>query len=144
VIENGYGVFFVDTKGDSIDKLLPLIPQKRFDDGDVILLDLGELAKQGRYIGLNPITLTDADRTLQIFKMRWEIPPAYANLENTLRNVLLTLAYNGLTIEEIPELLENVLFRKRCVDRLPQTHVWNKVRKYWEKDYNTLPPSLQR
>src|SRR5947209_6203705 len=58
-IKNGHGLLFVDTDGDSINKLLPHIPTGRMKD--VILLDLEELAKQARYIGLNPVTLTDVD-----------------------------------------------------------------------------------
>src|SRR2546421_8057175 len=103
--KNGHGLLFIDTDGDSSNQLLLNIPQERMND--VILLDLVELGKRGRFIGVNPVTLADADRTMQIFKMRWKIGSETPRLENTLRACLLTLAYNKLTIAEIPVLLHN-------------------------------------
>jgi hypothetical protein len=145
-IVNGHGGVFFDVEGDSITDLLPHIPQERLQD--VLLLDLVELAKQGRFIGINPLAgndiPSDVDRAVQIFKMLWEIGPETPRLENTLRQCLLTLAYNGLTIAEIKSLLQDAAFRKQCVDRLPHTYVWNKVRGYWEDDYNKLPLHFQR
>src|SRR5438876_12303709 len=60
-IQNGHGGLFVDVDGDSIDELLPRIPQERMKD--VLLLDFAELAKMGRYIGINALAAlkTDAD-----------------------------------------------------------------------------------
>src|SRR5204862_5591059 len=108
--------------GDSIDQVLPRIPQERMQD--VILLDLAELAKVGRYIGVNPLPAlnketdvdTDAaiDRYMHVFKLLWNIGKDTPRLENTLRASLLTLAINGLTIAEMPFLLRDKDFRKRC------------------------------
>src|SRR6266700_2951930 len=58
-ILNGHGGLFIDVDGDSINELLPRIPQERMED--VILLDLAELAKMGRYIGINPLAALKTD-----------------------------------------------------------------------------------
>src|SRR5947199_2097027 len=60
-IQNGHGGLFVDVDGDSIDELLPRIPQARFDSGDVILFDFAMLAKLGCYIGINPLSAIRKD-----------------------------------------------------------------------------------
>lgn len=144
-ILNGHGLLFIDVEGDSIDDLLPHIPQERMDD--VILLDLVELGERGRYIGINPLfgvkTSRDVDRYMQIFKSLWNIGPETPRLENTLRALLLTLAYCKLSISEIPALFRDAAFRGRCVASIPSSLATDWVRWYWQNDFNKLNAHLQ-
>src|SRR6266700_4346744 len=141
-ILNGHGGMFIDVDGDSINALLPRIPEERMQD--VILLDPGS---DDRYVGINPLagvqSSRDSDRVIQIFKRLWNIGPETPNLENTLRACLLTLWYNKKTIAEMHLLLRDEVFRQACIASLPSSISSEWVRWYWEQDFGKWYKHIQ-
>ncbi|MEV0537087.1 hypothetical protein [Kitasatospora sp. NPDC050463] len=97
----GAGLAYVDPKGDSIGRVLDLVPPKRLDD--VMLFDVTDLE---RPTGFNALAGSRPDRTAgqlmlvfdQLFGFSASTPRAY----DVLRNTLMSLATCGHTIIEVP------------------------------------------
>src|SRR5439155_11359385 len=100
---------------------------------DVVLLDF---SIRDRFIGINHLAAEeDIERYIELFKRLWNIGPETPNLENTLRASLLTLQYNNLTLDKMPDLLRDKVFRASCIANIPTTLPASFVRDFWEKGF---------
>jgi hypothetical protein len=75
----------------------------------------------------------------ELLKHRWHLESLGARTEEALRNALLLLAENGLTLLELAPLLVNPSFRAWCVE-----HARNEeTRRYFELRYDALSSAMQ-
>jgi len=138
-IENGHGLAFIDPHGDSVEKILELIPKERLEH--VIYFDPSDI---DRPLGLNLLEYDIhkpeqktflANETINIFKKLWkDIPEAFGPMfEQYMRNALLLIMddpNSGSTLLEVPKVLADAEFRKF---KLSKTN--NQVVKdFWEKE----------
>lgn len=98
--------------------------------------------------GLNPLELqTDeeheafgrASELAAILRARWNVDAFGPRSEELLRNVLYTLAANGLTLVEAPALLTVPAFRARLVARLPSPE----IAAYWRDRFEPLSEAMK-
>lgn len=74
-----------------------------------------------------------------ILKRRWGLEHFGARTEELLRNALLVLAANGLTLVELARLLTDAVFRAICLSRVTNED----VRAYFESRYDGLSDAQQ-
>src|SRR6266487_2361709 len=131
-VKNGKCLIYIDVDNRSIHDLLTRIPKERMKD--VVLVDFSD---RRRFIGINYLSSErDIERCIELLKRLWNITPETPNLENTLRASLLTLQFNNLTLDRMPDLLRDKAFRASCMARIPHTLDALFVREFWEKDFN--------
>src|SRR6266487_1205172 len=131
-VKNGKCLIYIDVDNRSIHDLLTRIPKERMKD--VVLVDFSD---RRRFIGINYVSSErDIERCIELLKKLWHITPETPNLENTLRASLLTLQFNNLTLDRMPDLLRDKAFRASCMGRIPHTIDALFVREFWEKDFN--------
>lgn len=133
-IRRGFGVCYMSINFDVFPELLSRIPASRRPD--VILLDVRETSHA---VGINPLHCPDLSRrdqvvskAMHIFKRLWDIGPHTPQLENVLRKSLYTLIYHGLTLAEMPLLLQDKTYRDRLVASLPEEGTWYHIKAFWE------------
>jgi hypothetical protein len=137
-MERGDGLAFFDPHGDAIRDLTDLVPKHRIND--VVLFDITD----PNPLGYNPLAgdpykvmsrmMAAADGLFDVYRM-----PRTADL---LRNVILTLAYNGRTLIDVSALLEvgaeGQALRREFAAKTPNASVQN----YWRR-YGGLKPGEQ-
>lgn len=98
--------------------------------------------------GLNPLELRRDDvrevfsrvsELTGILRARWGVEVFGPRSEELLRNVLYTLAINGLTLVEAPPLLTLAAFRKRLTSELPSAD----IQSYWRDRFEPLSDSMK-
>ena len=75
----------------------------------------------------------------QILRQRWHLDVFGARTEELLRNSLLVLSENGLTLVELAPFLTNAAFRTSCLHRARHAD----VRAYFEGRYNAASEAMQ-
>ena len=146
-MDNGHGVFFLDPHGDAVEDLLKRIPARRQDD--VIILDPSD----ERYsFGMNLLTCPDPDNMTQrsrTFAQAIDIfRKLFANIQTEELDILLNqylrnsffplIANQGLTILEIPLLLEDKQLRNRL---LQHPAIRPEVKRFWHTKFDGLSPT---
>src|SRR5579872_2584297 len=125
-ISFGRGFLFFDLHGDATPVLLQLLAQKertaREDlSARVIIIEPGDPEFS---VGLNILEPTAAQHSFVqiaefagLLKQRWHLDSFGARTEELLRNSLLLLSENSLTLLELAPLLTDDAFRARCLQR---------------------------
>jgi hypothetical protein len=137
-MQRGDGLAYFDPHGDAVKELLDLVPKHRIND--VVLFDIADINP----VGYNPLSgdpyramgrmMAAADGLFDIYRM-----PRTADL---LRNVILTLAYNGRTLADVSAFLdissEGKALRRKLAAGTPNDSVQN----FWQR-HNEKSPSEQ-
>jgi hypothetical protein len=123
-ISSGRGFLFFDLHGDATPILLQLLAQQE----QIIRQDLStkliviEPGDPEFSVGLNVLESTGAQHSFvqigefaQLLKQRWHLDSFGARTEEVLRNSLLLLSENGLTLLELAPLLTDDAFRAQCL-----------------------------
>ena len=119
-IENGKGLAFIDPHGDSVEKILGIIPAERIED--VIYFNPADIE---RPTGLNMLEYDPAhpeqktflaNEMINIFKRLWpDVPEGFGPMfEQYMRNALLLVMddpESGSTLLEVPKVLADAEFR---------------------------------
>jgi len=141
-VERGAGVCVIDPKGDLADDVLHRIPRER--EQDIVFLDP---LKIDYPFPLNVFHCPRRDivsvqgiveQVVHIFQKIWADSwgPQLADL---LRNSAYTAIDAGLTLVEIPALLEDASFRSTVIPKITS----REVRRFWEQTYNKLDKDEQ-
>jgi hypothetical protein len=147
----GRGFGLVDVHGDLAESILSFIAGLLKDGGldarekyisrKLILI---EPFNQEWTVGFNPLAVkgidspyTLASEVIGILQKHW--PDTYwgPRMEELLRNTLITLSVNGLTLLEAKLLLTDSSFRQRMLAKVPS----GEVKEYWLLRYNALSES---
>jgi len=138
-INNHNGIGVIDPHGDLIDDILAYIASlDKFDYSRLVYFDPTSTTHS---IGFNPLQVISGAKpygqVLELvgaFKKIWADSWG-ARMEEILRNTLMTLAVNGLTLLEASRLLTDQCFR----DFLVSQSIPEDVRDYWTYRFNPLP-----
>ncbi len=96
-------------------------------------------------VGFNPLqagrfsSFAQVSEMMGIFKKIWQDAYWGPRMEELLRNSLLTLSENGLTLLETEHLLTDSSFREKAMRQLTQEGVSD----YWQNRYNPLSDKMQ-
>jgi hypothetical protein len=144
---NGRGFAFFDLHAQILPHLLALIAeeeQRKHQDLSERLI-IVEPADPEYSVGLNLLESSPAQRFVQaaeisqVLKQRWHLDSFGARTEELLRNSILALADNGLSLVELPLLLTKGSFRAACLKRITNSE----VRAYFEGRYDAATPAMQ-
>jgi len=140
-IESGRGGIYFDLHGDAMPFLLAIFAERE----QILDRDLSEKliviepADPEYSVGFNPLGQDrEGDRFLhvaeivQILRQRWQLDTFGARTDELLRNALLVLAENGLTLLELAPLLAHSAFRASCLRSVTNAE----VRQYFEIRYD--------
>jgi len=149
--KNGVGVCVIDPTGDLIKEVLAL-PSLKARIADTLLYTPGvsptvwpfNLLKYAQH----EETIDKAgDKLMDFMYKLWKEEGAADKesmghrLENITRTSSLTLMHNGLSLAEMPFLLDNAAYRARLVQNLPPQAHW--LQYFWEERYNKLTRYMQ-
>jgi len=144
----GRGFFVLDIHGELTPSILSLIAaQERRLNADlsdrVIVIDPADTAFA---VGLNPLearqgqdAFVRVSQFAEVLKQRWGLHAFGARTDELLRNSLLVLAENGLTLLELSPLLTDPLFRGACLENVANTE----IRDYFGARYGTATDAMQ-
>lgn len=147
-IRAGRGFFAFDIHGELTPSLLSFIAAEerrlKTDLSErVIVIDPADPECS---VGLNPLEGHQGQdsfvRVLQfaeVLKHRWGLHAFGARTDELLRNALLVLAENGLTLIELSPLLADALFRATCLKNVTNAE----VRQYFELRYDSASEGMQ-
>jgi uncharacterized protein DUF87 len=147
-IKAGRGFFVFDIHGELTPSVLSLVAvEERRLNADlsdrVIVIDPADTAYS---VGLNPLeghlgqdSFVRVSQLTEVLKQRWGLHTFGARTDELLRNSLLVLAENGLTLLELSLLLTDALFRAACLKRVMNAE----VREYFEARYGTASEAMQ-
>lgn len=142
-MEQGEGVGVVDPKGDLYQRFLEAIhehvrKQKVTPKGKYVLFDP---TSSERLPGFNPLEVPEGEdpyphamAILDVLKKLWSHSWG-PRMENLLRNVLIALMENNLTLVEAEKFLTDPDFREMLVEDLQN----NQVRHFWLERYPDIP-----
>lgn len=144
-IRAGRGFFIFDIHGELTPAVLSLIAAEE----DRLNLDLSEgvividPVDPTHSVGLNPIEGQDLfvhiSQVVEVLRQRWSLHTFGARTDELLRNSLLVLAENDLTLLELGLLLTDAPFRTACL-----THVTNaEIRDYFETRYEVASDAMK-
>ncbi len=143
-IDNGEGFAVIDPHGDLTENIkgwLYFKTQKDFQK-DIILI---EPANSERTVSFNPLepmpgisSAEIAGELVEVFKKIW-IDSWGERMADIMRNSLIALSENGLTLAELPTLLTDAAFRRKVI-----LNVKNPTCVERFKYFNSLPPSTWR
>lgn len=142
------GFIFFDLHGDATDTLAQLVSQEEQARGEDLSRKfiVFDPADRESSIGINILEADDDHHrhvqiaeVTRILKDRWHLDAFGGRTEELLRNTLLILQDNGLTIIEIGRLLVDPSFRAYCLARAEH----GDARAYFERRYNRLSPAAQ-
>lgn len=140
---NGDGFAFVDPHGDTVEKLLAMVPKERTED--VIYFSPAEMAYP---MGLNLFEFSDPDQKdfliQEVIGMLYKLyDPQHQGImgpryENIFRNAALAIMADpeGGTLVDIPKLFRDPDFLKQKLQHVSDPNVLD----YWQKEY----PASQR
>ncbi len=141
-IEQGMGLCFFDTHGDAITDILKRLPAHR--EHDVILL---ELLDKSSAFGLNLFACDDPTNHEQVsltvnyvmevfqklFIKEGDLAQEAPNMAQTVQNAAFALIANpGMTMAEIPLLLQDETARGKLTEKVTNAFVWR-----WWKTYDS-------
>lgn len=137
-IQAGRGGFFFDFHGDATPFLLRHIAirewQRNEDLSERLIVISPSDAEMS--VGLNPLEglATDFVRSTEfaeVLKQRYQLDSFGARTDELLRNAIVVLSANGLTLLELVPLLSDAAFRTKCLAKVPNAE----VREYFESRY---------
>ncbi len=147
-IRAGRGFFVFDIHGELTPAILALIAgeERRLNtdlSGNVILIDPADAACS---VGLNPLEghkgqdfFVRVSQVTEVLKQRWGLHTLGARTEELLRNSMLVLAENGLTLLELSLVLTDAAFRTACLMKVTNAE----VREYFETRYGAASDAMQ-
>jgi hypothetical protein len=147
-IAAGRGFFVFDIHGELTPAILSLISaeERRLNkdlSSGVIVIDPADSAYS---VGLNPLeghqgqdSFIRVSQVTEVLKQRWALHTLGARTDELLRNSLLVLAENGLTLLELGRLLTDSLFRAACLKKTANTE----VREYFDARYGAASDAMQ-
>jgi hypothetical protein len=147
-IKAGRGFFIFDIHGELTPAILSLIAAEEHETGDnlsnkVIVIDPADPEYS---VGLNPLeghrgqdSFVRVLQFAEVLKQRWGLHTFGARTDELLRNSLLVLAENGLTLLELAPLLTDALFRSSCLKKVTN----EEVREYFEARYDAASDAMQ-
>lgn len=147
-IRRDHGFLFFDLHGDTTIHLLRLFAMEERRRGldlskRIILVDPADPERSAGINILEAQSLNDAyvevSEVVQILKERWQLQTFGARTEELLRNSLLVLFANALTVLEIAPLLTRIEFRRRCIENTPH----GEARTYFEQRYEVLSEPMK-
>lgn len=147
-IRAGRGFLVFDLHGELTPAILSLIAaeERRLDSDLSDRVVVINPADTSRSVGLNPLQSSEGDSSFvrvsqvaELLKQRWGLHTFGARTEELLRNSLLVLAENGLTLLEIAPLLTDALFRASCLKNV----VNGEIRAYFESRYGAASDAMQ-
>src|ERR1017187_1783133 len=144
----GRGFLFFDLHGDATSTLLQLLARQEQSSRQdlsnrLIVIEPGD---PDFSVGLNALeagavqhSFVQIAEVAQLLKQRWHLASFGARTEELLRNSLLLLSENGLTLLELPPLLTDEAFRARCL----RTATNSEARDYFAARYNPASEGMQ-
>ncbi|MCK4351857.1 type IV secretion system DNA-binding domain-containing protein [candidate division WOR-3 bacterium] len=145
-IQLGNGFCLIDPHGDlslNILKYIANLPQDSFDPSCFILV---EPFDRQYSIGFNPLEVpknvpvySHILELMRVFRKIWGDRAWGPRMDELLRNSLVTLAENQLTLLEARALLTESNFRKALINRTTN----QEVKEYWIYRYNSLSERMQ-
>jgi hypothetical protein len=147
-IRAGRGFFIFDVHGELMPAILSLIAaEERRANADlserVIVIDPADTSCS---VGINPLegrqgqdSFVRVAQLAELLKQRWGLHAFGARTDELLRNSLLVLAENGLTLLELGLLLKDALFRASCLKQVTNAE----VREYFEARYGAASEAMQ-
>jgi len=147
-INCGRGFVFFDLHGDATPVLLQLLArQEQITRADlstkVIVIEPADTEVS---VGLNVLEAAGSQHSFvqvaefaQLLKQRWHLDSFGARTEELLRNSLLLLAENRMTLLELPPLLTDEAFRARCL----RVATNSEARDYFAARYNPASEGMQ-
>src|SRR5579863_505824 len=147
-IEAGRGFAFFDLHGDAVPMLLAIIAgQERKSNVDlsekVIVVDPTDPEFS---VGLNPLEVQSGQESFvtvlqfaEVLKQRWSLHTFGARTDELLRNSLIVLAENQLTLLELAPLLTDDAFRASCMKRVTNAE----IRQYFELRYDAVSDAMR-
>jgi hypothetical protein len=152
LIQAGKGFGILDPHGDLCDNILNYLAFLASNGNQSAILEyfskkliLVEPFNPSGIIGFNPLEARKgesfylATELMGIFKKTWQDAYWGPRMEELLRNSLVTLSENGLTLLEVAPLLTSPLFREKVIQKLGP----GEVRDYWLTRYNALSEKMQ-
>jgi hypothetical protein len=140
-IRSGHGFVLVDLHGDLIPATMRLLAERKVDPARVIVIDPTSTEWA---VGMNPLEASDETaRYLQCLDVvrtimsRWEFTGAQT--EELLRNALLVLSENGLTLLEVSALLANDAYRAGLLKKVTNTD----VKEFFELRFDPLSDAMK-
>jgi hypothetical protein len=142
------GFFIFDIHGELTPAVLSLIvAEERRTGADlsdrVIVIDPADPSWS---VGLNPLeagkgpdSFVRVSQLTEVLKQRWALHAFGARTDELLRNSLLVLAENGLTLLELGLLLTDAQFRAACLNNVTNAE----VREYFETRYGAASDAMQ-
>lgn len=144
-IRAGRGFFVFDVHGELTPAVLSLIAAEE----DRLNLDLSEgvividPADSSYSVGLNPLEGQDSfvrtSQVAEVLRQRWSLHTFGARTDELLRNSLIALAENHLTLLELGPLLNDAVFRAACVRNVTNAE----VREYFETRYDAVSDAMK-
>ncbi len=133
-IKAGHGLVFIDPHGDTVEKLLDLIPAKRIND--VVYFNPSDVDYP---VAFNPLESVEpkyrhlvASGLVGVFKKIWADSWG-PRLEYILRNAILSLLeYPGSTLLGITRILVDKYYRKKVLEKVSDPV----VRSFWIDEYD--------
>jgi len=144
---NGRGFALIDPHGDLIQAILNFL-EKNFYDSDLYQLGrqlvLIEPFSREWAVGFNPLHDIGGHfpamlELAEIFRRFWGNGYWGPRMDELLRNTIMTLAENNLTLLEARPLLTHDGFRQRLIDNIS----FAEIRDYWLYRYNPLSERMQ-
>ena len=147
-IRAGRGFLVFDIHGELTPVILSLIvSEERRLKADlserVIVIDPSDVT---RSVGLNPLekgqgqdSFVRVSQFAEVLKQRWGLHTFGARTDELLRNALLVLAENGLTLLELGPLLTSGVFRALCLKNVANPE----IRDYFETRYGAASEAMQ-
>src|SRR6266851_2848196 len=145
-IRKGFAIIVIDPHGDLIQQVIAQMPEERLKDTYVLSLE-----DTGYPFGVNLFSITDKatdieqaqalDRILHVFEKCFP-ETSRMLLEKYLGNiapVFFAHASTGYAMTDIPKFLRDEAFRAKLLK-----NVRFFIRQFWEDEYVTLSPSVQR
>lgn len=140
-VQSGRGFLLFDLHGDLIPAAMRSLVARGIDPARVIVIDP---TSQEWAVGMNPLEATnDSSRYLQVAEVtrtladRWDFKGA--RTEELLRNALLALSENDLTILEVGVLLANDEYRAAVLKRVTNED----VREYFQLRFDPLSEAMK-
>jgi hypothetical protein len=147
-IRDDRGFVFFDLHGDATPALAQLISQEEQRRGEDLSRKfvVFDPADRDFSIGINILEADDDHQryvqiaeVTRILRDRWHLDAFGGRTEELLRNTLIVLQDNRLTVVEIGPLLVDPAFRARCLSQTTNSE----ARIYFETRYNRLSPAAQ-
>jgi hypothetical protein len=143
-IVNGEGFAVIDPHGDLTENIKGWLYHKTQKDfqKDIVLIEPTNFEKTVSFNPLEPIpgisSSEIASELVEVFRKIW-IDSWGERMADIMRNSLIALVENGLTLAELPPLLTNTAFRRKVMRNVKNPTCLERL-----EYFNSLPPSTWR